>query len=263
MKFTIITPTWNSVKTIKRNIDSIHSQMGVSIEHIIVDNLSVDGTVEFVKGMDLPIKIISEKDNGISDAFNKGINNASGEIVGIINSDDTLYSNESLNLVKESFEKYNCDIVHGDMLFIDDEFGTNIRKPLLCSIKKAFPFNHPTMFIKKSVYEKYGLYSTGYRFAMDYELVSRFYRNYDNCDLKIHYLEGIPISTMYAGGVSSTHEFKTILECKLILQSLNLWDITAKTSFLNRFIRIKLKQFLARLNLYSLIKFWRQNKWKN
>lgn len=262
MKISIITPTWNSEKTIMRNLDSIHSQRDVQIEHIIIDNLSSDATLDIIQESGYPIRILSEKDKGISDAFNKGIKESSGEIIAILNSDDCFAGPNSLKRVLEAFNAQACDIVHGDMIFIDEVYGSNVRKPLLCPIEVAFPFNHPAFFVKRSVYEKYGLFNESYRLAMDYEFVCRFYRSPNDCDLQIKYLSGAPLTIMYAGGASWAHELKTLDECKRALSEIGRWNALAIKSMTRRKNRIKLKQILNRLGLSAPVTIWRKLKWR-
>lgn len=261
MKISIITPTWNSEKTIKRNLDSVHSQEEVVIEHIVIDNLSSDKTLQFVQESGYPVKLISEKDNGISDAFNKGIRAASGEIIAILNSDDCFTNKFTLKHVKDVFQKTGADIVHGNMLFVDGVYGTNTRKPLMCPIEVAFPFNHPAFFVKRSVYEKYGLFNESYRLAMDYEFVSRFYRSSQDCDLKIEYFSEETLTTMYAGGASWAHELRTLDECKRALVERGRWNKMAKESLGRRRVRIRIKNLLHKISFFAPITLWRKCKW--
>jgi len=159
MKISVVTPTFNSEKTIAGNIQSIISQAYKDFEHIIIDNLSTDKTIELAKnyylsaGMIDRLIIISEKDNGISDAFNKGIKTASGEIIAILNSDDVYFNNRVFEKVAALFEDKEILFVHGDIYFDDDVYGSNIRKPLLCPVTTAMPYNHPSMFLRREVYE--------------------------------------------------------------------------------------------------------------
>ena len=179
MKISIITPSYNSEKTIGRNVNSVISQTYKNYEHIIVDNLSKDSTLRTINEiyqknnlLDL-LTVISEQDNGISDAFNKGIKVAKGEIIAILNSDDYYFDSNLFEKVIDVFKGSEVLFIHGDIKFIDDVYGSNIRKPLLCDIKEAMPYNHPTMFFRKNVYEQYGDFDITYKYAMDYELVCR------------------------------------------------------------------------------------------
>lgn len=262
MKISIITPTWNSAATIRRNLDSVHTQADVEIEHIIVDNLSSDETLSIIRQSPFNVTLISEKDKGISDAFNKGIRKSTGDIIAILNSDDCFYSPDTLKLVSNEFERTSADIVHGDLLFVDPEFGTNIRKPLLCPIEVAFPFNHPSFFVRKNIYDRIGLFDETFRLAMDFEFVSRFYRSPSDTDLKISYISSKPLTTMYAGGASWAHEIKTLHECQQALKLRGRWNARARRSFLVRKLRTLLKQKLQSCGITAPVILWRKMKWR-
>ncbi|MFT6069526.1 MAG: glycosyltransferase involved in cell wall biosynthesis [Bacteriovoracaceae bacterium] len=267
MKISIVTPTFNSEKTIERTIRSILNQNLFDLEIILVDNESSDETVSIaqnlMEGRSEKLLTIVEKDSGISDAFSKGVLASSSEVVGILNSDDEYFNSKVLNRVMKAFEDPNVDFVHGDMLFIDDKHGTNIRKPLMCSLKYAMPINHPTFFLRKKVYNEIGVFKLDYRFAMDFELMCRMYRDAETCKYKGFYLSGDPIVSMYAGGVSWTHELKSIDEVEKALKAYGFWDAEAKKHQDNRRRRIKIKNFLMRLRLDPLVKVWRRLKWNN
>ena len=125
MLISIITPTYNSEKTISRNINSVIGQKYSNFEHIIVDNLSSDKTIRIAQkiyeenNITPKLRIISEKDEGISDAFNKGIKTSNGEIIGIINSDDFYYNQNVFDMVLDKFDDSVIQFVHGDIYFYD------------------------------------------------------------------------------------------------------------------------------------------------
>tara|TARA_B100001750_G_scaffold224373_1_gene215375 strand:- start:130 stop:891 length:762 start_codon:yes stop_codon:yes gene_type:complete len=171
-KITIITVVKNNEKYLEENIKSLINQTYQNYEHIIVDGLSTDKTMDIVTKYKNKIhKIISEKDNGLYDAINKGIQNASGDIIGILNSDDYFY-NDALNIVRRYFESFPD---------IDFLFGTVFKHRVLhgyrpWKIKWTFGFytTHSVgFFIKKSSQWKVGLYSLNYKYSSDYDL---FYR---------------------------------------------------------------------------------------
>jgi glycosyltransferase involved in cell wall biosynthesis len=117
-KITVITPTFNSANTILANLASVKNQKYKNLEHIIIDNKSVDGTLNLIKKQnDKRIKIVSEQDNGIYDAINKGIKLAKGEIISILHSDDKYYNNHTLLNIINNFEDRNIDIIYGDLLY--------------------------------------------------------------------------------------------------------------------------------------------------
>jgi len=265
MKFSIITPTFNSQSTLEKTLKSLALQSYKNFELLIIDNASTDKTLEVVKSFQdqIEIKIFSETDRGIADAFNKGINQAEGEIVAILNSDDFYLSAEVLVNVAKIFEDRKIDIVHGDMLFQDEQHGTNVRKPLMCSPRKAFPFNHPAFFVRRSVYKKFGLFDISYRYAMDFEWICRFFDVKSNWLLNIQYFDKFPLAQMTAGGASYNHEDKTLKEVIRALKQHQLYNFEAKISQALRRSRVVLKKYLTCIGLSSLVKIWRTYKWKS
>lgn len=268
MKISVITPIFNSEKTIKENILSVVNQSYKNFEQIIIDNLSSDKSIDIIKNIydefkiNDKLKLISEKDNGIAEAFNKGIKASTGDLITILNSDDYFLSNELFAKVIEIFSDENILFTHGNILFIDEKYGTNIRKPLLCKITKAFPYNHPGMFIRKTVYDDYGLFDESFKYAMDYKFFCRLYKNISNFSDKGYYIQGEPIAVMKAGGVSWQKELDSIYEVKLALQKHQLWNFDARKNFIYRWIRIKTKIFLTKIKLNKIVHLWRNWKWK-
>lgn len=181
MKVSIITVVFNGEKTIKDTIDSIQDQSFKNIEHIIIDGGSTDDTVNIVKSYgDKISKFISEKDDGLYDAMNKGINLASGNIVGILNSDD-LYINEfTIEKITHEFLQKGCDSVYGDLVYVKEN---NTEKVIRYYDSSNFNPNkfaygwmpaHPTFFVKRDIYMKYGLYRTDLKLESDFDLLLRF-----------------------------------------------------------------------------------------
>jgi len=267
MKISIITPTNNSENNIDKCAQSIISQTYKKFEHIVVDNLSTDRTVEIVKNiylendLSLKLRIISEKDGGISEAFNKGIEAATGDIITILNSDDYYFSQSVFEQVNKAFNNNKIMFVHGNILFKDDLYGSNIRKPLLCDVRKAMPFNHLTMFLRKELYKQIGLFDIKYKYAMDFDLICRLYKSINKLKFISVYLEGEPMVVMKAGGASWANELKSIEETKQILIANNLWTLTAQISYFLRLLRTRLKSLINLLRLNFLIKIWRVIKW--
>ncbi len=269
MQISIITPTFNSDKIITRNVNSILSQSYNNYEHIIIDNLSSDNTILTIKnlfensGKTKQLNIISEKDNGISDAFNKGIKASNGEIVGILNSDDEYFNDNVLERVTNAFDDEKILFVHGDVLFDDPVYGSNIRKPLLRSVTYALPFNHPTMFFRKEVYNKYGMFDIDYNYAMDFEFICRLIKQVDDFYNKGIYLKGEPLVTMAAGGASWENELDSIEETRKALKKYDYWNFDARKNYILRVLRTKLKIFLSKIGLNGIVKKWRKRKWEN
>ena len=182
MKVSIITVTYNNVRTIEDTIESVLNQnYFANMEYIIIDGGSVDGTYYIInKYKDKINKIISEKDGGIYDAMNKGIKLADGDIVGILNSDDVYASNDVIEAVVNGFVKTSSDCVWGDLVCVDERDLTKIVRNWRSSsyeegnFQKGWHPPHPAFFVKKNIYEKYGLFRTDLSTWADYELMLRF-----------------------------------------------------------------------------------------
>jgi glycosyltransferase len=269
MLISIITPTFNSDKTIGNCVTSIIKQTYLSFEHVIVDNLSTDGTVEIIRdiyqqnNLAEKVKIISEKDLGIADAFNKGIKAASGEIIGILNSDDYFYNNYVLERIAVAFANETVQLVHGKILMEDPVYGSNIRNPLLCNLTKAMPYNHPTMYFRRQVYEKYGLYDFDFKIVMDYEYLMRLHQQ-DSTILKGSiYLEGDPLVVMNFGGNSWKFEKESLKDTKKAFIKNDLWNANARLNLFLRRIRMNIRNTLVKLHLDIFVRWWRTWKWRN
>ena len=266
---TIITPTFNSAKTIRRNVVSVVNQTYLNFNHIIIDNLSSDETIDEVKnvyensGYMEKLQIISEKDSGISEAFNKGIELADGDVIGILNGDDYYYDDKVLERVVNAFEDEEKLFTHGNIYFEDPLFGSNIRKPLLCPVTKAMPYNHPTMFFRTEVYMQHGFFDTSYNFAMDFEFICRLFKSIIDFSSRGYYIDGKPLVTMVSGGTSWRNELDSIEESRKALKKYGYWNFDARKNYILRVLRTKLKIFLSKIGLNEIIKKWRKRKWEN
>lgn len=207
MKISIITVVWNNKNTIRDAIDSVLNQTYKDIEYIIIDGASTDGTVKIVKSYEDKItKFISEPDKGLYDAMNKGISASSGEIVGILNSDDFYKDKFVVEKIVNEFNKTQCDSVYADLIYIKPD---NIEKTVryydssyFSPEKFAYGWMpaHPTFFVKKNIYEKYGVFKTDYKIAADYELLVRFL---SKNKVTYSYIKE-PIVKMRLGGASTS-----------------------------------------------------------
>jgi glycosyltransferase involved in cell wall biosynthesis len=205
MKVSIITATYNSASTIRDTLESVAKQTYSNIEHIIIDGLSKDNTLDIVKEYPHVEKVISEKDKGIYDAMNKGIRAATGDVVGILNSDDFYPHNNILKKVTEEFRIKKVNAIIGDILFVSPN---NIKKVVrYYSAKRWKPSKfvkgymppHPSFFVYKKFYEQLGVYQIDYKIAADYELLIRFLATNQ---LSYSYIPEA-IVHMRAGGVSN------------------------------------------------------------
>ncbi|GJQ64742.1 MAG: glycosyl transferase [Melioribacteraceae bacterium] len=270
MKITVVTPTFNSAGKIAENVKSVLKQNYDDYEHIFIDNLSTDHTLDKItelysdSGKLGKIQIVSERDNGISDAFNKGIQLAQGEIIVILNSDDEFIPDTLFTDISELFLlNPDAGFIHGDILFEDFKYGTSIRKPLLCPPEEAMPFNHPTMFVQKKVYDKTGLFDIKNRFCMDYDLIVRWHKEYPEIYNSGFYANKYPMVKMSAGGISWSNELDMLEEMYSVVNKYGLNSDFAHKKLMQRKRRVKLKLFLERLGLNGLVKVWRKYKWGN
>jgi len=181
MAISIITVSYNNSATIEDTILSIESQSYPDIEHIIIDGASTDDTMAIIKKHEDKIaRVISESDNGIYDAMNKGIEFATGDIVGFLNADDVYYDNVCLSTVANEFEQKNVDSIFADLVYVlPDNLNKVVRyycsaKFSPCKFSHGLMPAHPTFFVKRDCYKKFGGFKTDYKIAADYELLIRF-----------------------------------------------------------------------------------------
>jgi glycosyltransferase involved in cell wall biosynthesis len=180
MKISVITATWNSAATVENAILSVASQGYPDLEHIIVDGNSSDATLAIVfRHEDLIDKLISEPDHGIYDAMNKGIALATGEVIGILNSDDFYANPYVLKKVACIFEDEAVDTSYGDLVYVDPANVKRITRYWRAGAHHPRSFYggwmppHPTFFVRRSVYERYGNFNLSLGTAADYELTLR------------------------------------------------------------------------------------------
>jgi glycosyltransferase len=185
MKITLITVTYNSEKYLSDCIESVQRQTYKNIEHIIIDGKSTDGTVDVIKKYESKIASwISETDRGMYDAINKGIKLATGDVIGILNSDDMLHGDDVLATIAKTFEEQKVDSVYGDLEYVDKEFTDRVfrvwkgKKYNRNLFKMGWMPGHPTFYIKRSALEKHGLYENHYYTAADYEFMARYLYKY-------------------------------------------------------------------------------------
>jgi len=211
--------TKNDRDNIENCIESVLSQGHKNIEYILIDGASTDGTVNIIKQYIGRIsKWISEEDSGIYDAMNKGINIASGDIVGFLNSDDIYADTDILELVAEAFQNSDIDSCYGDLVYVSkDDTNKIIRNWKSCELdyklfKDGWHPPHPTFFVKKSVYEKYGTFDTKYKIGADYALMLKFLVKHK---IRVKYIPEVLVK-MRVGGSSNKNLFNILranLEC--------------------------------------------------
>ena len=216
MKLSIITVAFNAESSIKRTIQSVLNQTETVYEYIVVDGGSSDRTYEIVcsydeiflkKGIRFFHK--SEPDKGISDAFNKGIHQATGDLIGIINADDELLPNTA-ECLRTAFDKNIAGVYYGNCLWVDTARGTehiSYPKHELKKLLYSMILRHPSTFVRRDVYEKYGVFDISYRYIMDEELLYRFYK----AGVTFQYVDEV-LTRFKAGGVSDTNPLKVFRE---------------------------------------------------
>lgn len=208
MKISLITVTYNSDKTLRDTINSVLAQTYKNIEYIVVDGLSKDKTVDIVREYEPQfagrMKWISEKDCGLYDAMNKGIRMATGDVIGILNSDDFFTSKDVIEKVVAGFTE-DTDAVYGDIHFVSPDdlrkcvryYSSKIFKRSL--MKMGFIPAHPSFYCRKECFEQLGYYKTNYKIAADFDLLLRFIYVHQ---IRIKYLP-VDMVTMRLGGAST------------------------------------------------------------
>ena len=224
MKISIITVTYNSELVLSDCLNSATSQKNKNIEHIIVDNASTDGTMSLLQSKRKQFKVlISEPDRGIYDAMNKGIDVASGDIVGFLNSDDIYANNNVLSRVASIFkDNSSLDACYADLIYIDRYDASKIirywqsRKFISGLFAKGWCPPHPTFFVRRSVYERFGNFDLNYRFASDVELMMRLL---EVKKIKVSYIPELWIK-MRLGGATNKNFNNIIMQNKEVLHAL-------------------------------------------
>lgn len=186
MKISIITVCYNSAATIEDTLKSVLKQNYNNYEYLIIDGKSTDDTLKIVKRYEKKFKgkmrVVSEKDKGLYDAMNKGIKLATGDIIGIINSDDVLLGSNVFSSIVENFDE-NTDILYGDLIYCNESLTLPVRNYISGKNSSlSWCPAHPTMYIRKSIYEKFGDYKLQYRVAADFDLMVRL--NVNRCKFK-------------------------------------------------------------------------------
>lgn len=202
MKISIITVCFNSASTIEDTIKSVLSQTYDNYEYLIIGGLSKDNTLDIVKKYEKKFKgkmrIVSERDKGLYDAMNKGIKLATGDIIGIINSDDILANDKVFETIVKNYKK-DTEVLYGDVLYCNEDF-TKVVRNYKSGIKNnnAWCPAHPTMYIRKEVFDKIGYYNLEFKITADYDFMIRLNKN----NIKYQYVEKYFV-LMRIGGVSS------------------------------------------------------------
>ncbi|MBC6491013.1 glycosyltransferase family 2 protein [Flavihumibacter stibioxidans] len=235
----VITATYNSAATVEDTLISVGRQTYPYIEHIIIDGKSTDQTLDLVARHPHVAKLISEPDKGIYDAMNKGITLASGDVVGILNSDDIYAHNRVLEYVARLFKDPDVQAVYSDLQYVK---ANNLNKVVRYWKSGEYSSQnffygwmppHPTFFVRKQLYDDCGVFDTSFKSAADYELMLRFLVRYN---LPAAYLPEVTVK-MRVGGMSNaslTNRWRANREDR------RAWDINGLTPY---FFTIPLKPF--------------------
>ena len=180
IKLSIITATWNSSTTLPATLESLASQTSQDFESIVVDGGSTDDTLDIIQSSSVVSRWISEKDKGIYDALNKGIQMAKGEYVGFMHSDDVFASRESIEHLLSHLNQFNSDAVYADLQYVQKNNLNDVVRMWKSGVfdytklKRGWMPPHPTYYMKKSFYEKFGMFDLSYKIAADYDSLMRY-----------------------------------------------------------------------------------------
>ena len=216
MKVSIITAVYNNKEMIEKALLSVQSQNYPNIEHIVIDGASTDGTLDIINQYSSEISnIISEPDKGIYDALNKGIKNATGDIICFLHADDFFADKNVISDVVAKFEECKTDSVYGNLEYVSKNDISNIVRVWnsgsfsLKKLHNGWMPPHPAFFVKKEVYDKYGFFDDSFRIAADYDFILRVLGKY-KISISISYLPKV-LYKMRVGGVSNRN-LKTIIQ---------------------------------------------------
>jgi glycosyltransferase involved in cell wall biosynthesis len=206
MKITIITVCFNAAATIKKTLDSVASQTYPNIEHIVIDGNSNDGTLEILRANETQFStLLSEPDSGVYDAMNKGLRIATGDIIGFLNADDFFSHQDVVSRITLAFKDQNIQAIFGDAEYFSPEFPNRILRRYRSNqfkpknLKFGIIPAHPTLYLRKSVYEQFGLFDPKYKIAGDFEFIARVFKG---STIAYRYFPEVMIK-MQAGGLSN------------------------------------------------------------
>jgi glycosyltransferase involved in cell wall biosynthesis len=230
MLLSLITATYNSSATLADTLTSVREQSYPHLEHLIVDGLSSDPTLSILRKFPHARLVVSERDSGIYEAMNKGILAAKGEVIGLLNSDDLYINKEVVQKVMSCFQNPAIDAVYGDLQFVAAD---NIHRVVRTWRAGTYRRNklywgwmppHPTFFVRKQLYEQWGLFNTQLKSAADYELILRFLLK---ANLQLFYIPEVLVK-MRVGGASNASLHSRILAHR---EDYRAWKINGLTPY--------------------------------
>ena len=244
---TIITIVFNNVTTIRNAVQSVAYQDYDNIEHVVIDNCSTDGTLEAINEQKDDISlIVSESDEGIYYALNKGIELANGEIVGFLNSDDVLKNRNTISTIVKNLTLSNNEAVYGDLQYFSKQRPNRITRRWKSNIYSSHKFRqgwmppHPTFYTYKKIYINHGFFDIRYKISSDYDMMLRLL--YEK-KIKAKYIPEVLVK-MQRGGVSNQNFKSIMLKTKEDFLIMKKYDFSILTLF-NKTLR-KFSQFIFR-----------------
>lgn len=249
MKISIVTASYNSAATIADTLKSVAAQTHRNIEHIVMDGGSNDDTLDIVQAHSgAELKWLSERDCGIYDAMNKGLAIATGEIVGFLNSDDMYADPQVLERIANAFRDPGVDVVYGDIVFVSQRDTTRVvrlwtsrpYKPGLCASGWMPP--HPSLYVRRSIYEKHGGYDLAFPAAADFEMALRLL---DKASLKSAYIPHVQVR-MRMGGQSTRNIRNIISGSREVSRACRKHGLPGGVRFAVKRLLAKVPQFLRR-----------------
>lgn len=181
LRVSVVTAVWNRERTIGGALSSVAAQTWQPIEHVVIDGASTDGTLDAIEARRTPgMIVVSEPDKGIYDAINKGLARSTGEVVGLLHSDDWFADARVIERIAAAFEDPAVDAVHGDLDYVSAADSRIVRRwrggpATPAKLRRGWMPAHPTLFVRRRVFENLGAYDTSYRIAADYDAVLRWF----------------------------------------------------------------------------------------
>ena len=240
MKISIITASYNSAATIGKTIESVLGQTYKDIDYWIIDGQSTDGTIDIIRSYEPlfegRLHYVSERDRGIYDAMNKGIKLCSGDVVGILNSDDYFTEADVVGRIAEAFHLHPAiDAVYGDVHFIHPSEPDKVVRYYSSAmfhpfwLRFGFMPAHPSFYVRREVYQKHGDYSLDYKIAADYDMMVRLFHK---GRIKAHYIK-YDFVTMRTGGVSTKNFRNRLLITREDVKACKRYDLYTNVFFIS------------------------------
>lgn len=248
MKISIVTVVYNRAGTIADALRSVKTQSYPDVEHVIQDGGSEDGTLDIIRQFEVSsTKLVSEPDAGIYDAINKGISRANGDIIGLMHSDDFFADDKVLERVAEAFRNQEIDGVYGDLDYVSASNTSKIvrhwRSGLYCAdlLKRGWMPPHPTLYLRREVFDRWGLYDTSMSIAADYEAMLRYLVK---GNIRLAYIPEVLVK-MRVGGESNRSLSRILQKSREDYTALRRHDVGGVRTLMAKNFS-KLEQFLPR-----------------